>query len=683
MTTTNGSITNGDDDLEMKQSLPPPAAAVTVNENGEETRIQLPASHSSSSFASTTTGNTKSSKSSRPPIQLEWKDLHFEVKVRADPPDNASFPTRIRYLFKKEKRTILFPMSGHVAPGQCLAIMGPSGAGKTSLLNILAQRVKAKGEITVNGQNVGKSFRSLSAFVQQDDVLMANLTVREALRYAALLRLGSDIPLKEKARRVLAVAEELGLTKCLDTYIGAPGVKKGISGGERKRLAIAIELLSEPSLLFLDEPTSGLDARTALDVIKAIRKLAEGGRAVIMTIHQPRSNIYKLFDKLALLARGRVAYFGDAQLASSYFAKIPSLDPENKPGMFKCPSDFNPSDFFIDLVTESTSASPEERKLDNARINYVLDYYQNNYVYQKPEIDSKLNSNLSKYGSYSSNWFVQLGVLTFRSFVNIIRDKMLTTARMMQTLIMSIVIGLIFLRLGQGQSNVQDKIGVIFFILAFTVMGGMFSSVTAFISSEKAVFMRERGAKTYRVSSYYLAKVLAELPSNFVFPVLLGTIAYWMVGLNPSAAAFFTFLLITVFISCTAQSLGMLIAAISPSMEAAQAMAPVVITMFMLFGGFYIKVSNIPPWFIWIYWMSMFHFGYEAYTINEFRGTKYNCPPAPQVCQYPDGDAVIRNLGMTGRLSNIWINLGFLACVFVVCRTLTYFILLAKKPKGG
>jgi ABC-type lipoprotein export system ATPase subunit len=203
-------------------------------------------------------------KSSRPPIQLEWKDLSFEVKVKAAVPNGVRFPASLKYMFRKTERTILFPMSGHVSPGECLAIMGPSGAGKTSLLNVLAQRTKGKGQIMINGQNAGKSFRGLSAFVQQDDVLMANLKVKEALRYAALLRLGPEVSFKEKARRVRAVAEELGLVKCMDTYIGAPGIRKGISGGERKRLCIAIELLSEPSVLFLDEPTSGLDAKTAL-----------------------------------------------------------------------------------------------------------------------------------------------------------------------------------------------------------------------------------------------------------------------------------------------------------------------------------------------------------------------------------------------------------------------------------
>jgi len=625
--------------------------------------------------------NTNKKGGSRPPIQLEWKDLYFEVMVRADIPAQGNPLTKLRYLFKKEKRTILFPMSGHVAPGECLAIMGPSGAGKTSLLNILAQRTRAKGEVTVNGQNIGKSFRALSAFVQQDDVLMGTMTVRETLRYASLLRLGSEVSLKEKRRRVLAVADELGLTKCLDTYVGTPGITKGISGGERKRLAIAIELLSEPSILFLDEPTSGLDAKTAQDVIKAIRRLAENGRAVVMTIHQPRSDIYKLFDKLLLLARGKVAYFGEANRATSYFTRLESLDPEKKPDMFKCPSDFNPADFFIDLITESTSNNPEERQLDSKRIDYILDYYSNNYVYHKPEMDAELDPNLKKYGSYKSMWIVQLAVLTWRSLVSIARDKMLTNARFFQTIIMGVVIGLIFLRLDNSQSSVQNKVGVLYFVLTFSIMGGIFGSVITFLSAEKPVFMRERGAKAYRVSSYYLGKTIAELPSNFIFPVLLSVIVYWMVGLNPTAPAFFTFLVIVIVLSITAQSMGMLIAAVAPSMEVAQAITPVIMTLFMLFGGFYLNVDNIPPWFIWIYWISIFHFGLEAFVINEFKNSKISCTVPP--CMYTSGNQVISSYGMDQRLSNIWIDIGFLGVLIVFCRVMAYIVILLKKPRGG
>ncbi len=162
--------------------------------------------------------------------------------------------------------------------------MGPSGAGKTSLLNILAQRVRRfkADAILVNGKPVTKSFRSLSAFVQQDDVLMGNLTVHEVLTYAAFLRLPATVSPKEKMQRVEDIIVELGLEKCRKTRVGFPGLSKGISGGERKRLSIGVELLTSPSILFLDEPTTGLDSKTALNIVQTIRKLALAGRSVVV-----------------------------------------------------------------------------------------------------------------------------------------------------------------------------------------------------------------------------------------------------------------------------------------------------------------------------------------------------------------------------------------------------------------
>jgi ABC-type multidrug transport system ATPase subunit/ABC-type multidrug transport system permease subunit len=663
---------------------------------GDDTNNQIVLTVNESTTTTTTTTEVDSNSTkqknkkvpqSRPPLQLEWKNVEFKVKAKATVPKDVKGFERIRYLFKKEQRTILFPMSGHVSPGSVLAIMGPSGAGKTSLLNILAQRVKhTGGEITMNGQAAGKAFRALSAFVQQDDVLMGNLTVRECLRYAAWLRLDSSIPWAEKQKRIDTIADELGLTKCMDAVVGIPGMKKGISGGERKRLAIGIELLTEPSILFLDEPTSGLDAKTAQNVMETIGKLAKNGRAVVLTIHQPRSNIFKMFDKLLLLARGRIAYFGPAKDASAYFGAIPTLDPAD-PLMFKCPSDFNPSDFFIDLITETTSltkAGKEQKHLDNKRINFILDYYEKNSNYELPAIDSSMPTNFKKFSAYRSSWFIQIFVLFIRSFTNILRDRVLTFARAFQSIVMALIIGLIFLRLGKAQKDVQSRIGAIFFILMQTIMGNLFGSMMVFLTQERPVFMRERGAKTYRVSSYYLAKMFAEIPHSMVFSIILATIAYWMVGLNPDPRRFFTFLLIVICLALIAQSLGALLGSLAPSLEAAMALGPVILTLLMLFAGFYIKVDNIPPWFIWIYWISLFHFGYEGLVLNEFAGQKFVCPAAPAPCAFDTGTTLIKSLGMQGKVNNKWIDVGFLLAYTIILRVIAYLVLrFLRKPRGG
>lgn len=236
-------------------------------------------------------------------------------------------------------KDILNGLSGYVEPGQMLAIMGPSGAGKSSLLDILARKHKrgvASGTIMINGKVPDrKHFKQITGFVDQDDTLMSTLTVRETLMYSAMLQLPRSMPVQLKQKRVEDVIQELGLDAIADVTIGAPG-RRGISGGEKRRVSIGKELVTSPSLLFLDEPTSGLDAYNAGVVMECLRKLTkQGRRTVVVTIHQPRSNIFKMFDSLMLLGGGHTVYFGPADATSRYFNDIG----------FPVPADYNIADY--------------------------------------------------------------------------------------------------------------------------------------------------------------------------------------------------------------------------------------------------------------------------------------------------------------------------------------------------
>lgn len=268
-----------------------------------------------------------------------------------------------------------------------------SGAGKTSLMNILSQRVSCKyGTLTVNSLSNNKTalkfLKRNSAYVEQDDVFLRNISVREALIYGAMLRLPSSVSIKDKLKMVELVMEEVDITKCANTKIGSNGFSKGISGGERKRLSIAMELLSNPSVLFLDEPTSGLDASTALTMIKLIKKLASNGRSIIITIHQPRSDIVAQFDKVLLLARGNVAYFGKASQVTTYFKSIG----------YKCPMHYNMADFAIDLVSETIDMNCKD--LVDKRITHILDSYSK---FEESKASGSTLFNLNGQASTSSN----------------------------------------------------------------------------------------------------------------------------------------------------------------------------------------------------------------------------------------------------------------------------------------
>ncbi|KAI0635999.1 hypothetical protein C8Q77DRAFT_1052354 [Trametes polyzona] len=252
--------------------------------------------------------------------------------------------------------TILDNISGCAKPGQLLAIMGASGAGKSTFLDILARKNKkgtVSGTTLVNGREIADAdFKKVMGFVDQEDTLMSTLTVYETVLYSALLRLPREMSLEAKKYRTLETMNELGILGIKDSRIGETG-QRSISGGEKRRVSIACELVTSPSILFLDEPTSGLDAYNALSVIDSLVSLARDyNRTVVFTIHQPRSNIVSLFDQLIVLAQGKLIYSGEADKVTDYLAQVGH----------PCPLGFNVADFLIDLTMQ---AGMEPRSLES------------------------------------------------------------------------------------------------------------------------------------------------------------------------------------------------------------------------------------------------------------------------------------------------------------------------------
>ncbi|KHG30511.1 ABC transporter G family member 22 [Gossypium arboreum] len=262
------------------------------------------------------------------PIYLKFSDVTYKVITKG--------------MTTSEERDILNGITGAVSPGEVLALMGPSGSGKTTLLNLLGGRLiqsTVGGSVTYNDQPYSKFLKSKIGFVTQDDVLFPHLTVKETLTYTARLRLSKALSRQQKEKRAIDVIYELGLERCQDTMIGGSFVR-GVSGGERKRVCIGNEIIINPSLLFLDEPTSGLDSTTALRTVQTLQNIAEAGKTVITTIHQPSSRLFHKFDKLILLGKGSSLYFGRASEAMAYFSSI-GCSPLIA---------MNPAEFLLDLA---------------------------------------------------------------------------------------------------------------------------------------------------------------------------------------------------------------------------------------------------------------------------------------------------------------------------------------------
>uniref|UniRef100_A0A8R7PAC3 ABC transporter domain-containing protein n=1 Tax=Triticum urartu TaxID=4572 RepID=A0A8R7PAC3_TRIUA len=244
---------------------------------------------------------------------------------------------------RKGRAVILDGLSGYARPGEVLALMGPSGCGKTTLLDTLAGRLgpnmKESGDIMINGCRQKIASRT-SAYVTQEDVLMVTLTVAEAVHYSAELQLPDSLTPAEKRSWADDVIKQMGLAAVAGTRIGGR-VSKGISGGQRKRVSICIELLASPPLIFLDEPTSGLDSAASYHVMSRIAGIAKrNGTTVVAAIHQPSTEVFELFHGLCLLANGKTVYFGPASKAMEFF------DANG----FPCPLRMNPSDHFLRMI---------------------------------------------------------------------------------------------------------------------------------------------------------------------------------------------------------------------------------------------------------------------------------------------------------------------------------------------
>ncbi|XP_065906239.1 broad substrate specificity ATP-binding cassette transporter ABCG2-like [Dysidea avara] len=366
-------------------------------------------------------------------------------------------------------KKILDNVSGSMNPG-LNAIMGPSGSGKTSLLDILADRKAKKGlsgHVLINGRRQPRNFKCASAYVVQEDLLMGTLSVRENLAFSAALRLPMSLTRTERLNKVESVISELGLSHVANTKVGTELIR-GISGGQKKRTSIGMELIISPGIVFLDEPTTGLDATTAVSVVRLLKELSSSGRVIIMSIHQPRYSIYKLFDSLTLMSRGRLVYHGPANNALNYFSELG----------YQCEQHNNPADFFLDVIIENEEADgPEdggtaERKVessgDAARLPYIYEDSKE-FLSVKQHLDMKLKTALNEPQAetpeFETNFPWQFGILAVRTFRNLIRSRMTTGVQVGMLIVLSIVLGLIFLQADDNFAGVQDRIGAMFFVV--------------------------------------------------------------------------------------------------------------------------------------------------------------------------------------------------------------------------
>uniref|UniRef100_A0A8C1LMT1 ABC transporter domain-containing protein n=1 Tax=Cyprinus carpio TaxID=7962 RepID=A0A8C1LMT1_CYPCA len=504
--------------------------------------------------------------------------------------------------------------------------MGPTGSGKTSLLDVIAGRKDPRGlksgQVLVDNTIVTSDLRLCSAYVVQNDILMGTLTVRENLAFSANLRLSrKEYSSADKQMRVDSVIQELGLNDCADTKIGTMFLR-GVSGGEKKRCSIGMELITAPSLLFLDEPTTGLDANTANSIMELLQKLSKKGKTVIFSIHQPRYSIFSQFDHLTLINKGEITYAGAANRAISYFEDLG----------YKCEPFNNPADFFLD-VTNGT----------------VLPQIHNN------------KSGITSLDGDECVSMLQLMLVSGRTIRNILRNPQTSYAQLFLNIFFGILVGLIYYQIPHTLPEaLQNRTGAFFFLVINMVFGNL-SAVELFIS-ERVLFIHENSSGFYRTSVYFLSKVFADLLPNRILPVFIfSAIPYFMMGLKPDVEVFFLYCVTLSMVSLSAVSLAFLVSASVGSFAMANILIALPYVVMMVFGGFLVNLNSMLSWMSWLKWASIFRYGYNVFQLQSLSLT-YSMT----------GDMYLDHQEIDYSLWGFWQNQVALTGIMCVCLILSY-----------
>nr|KAF7410704.1 hypothetical protein H0235_013311 [Vespula pensylvanica] len=634
----------------------------------------------------------------------------------------------------KEKRALLRDVSGVVKPGELLAVMGPSGCGKTTLLNCLSGRVSLDGgEIWLNRERLTKRWRRRICYVQQQDVFFPDLTLRQTLEYQARLRLPDTLTHSQKMQCVDHIIEVLDLAACQDTIIG-DYTKRGLSGGEKKRTSIACELLTNPSLMLLDEPTSGLDSHSAQALISRLKKYAEQeGKSIVVTVHQPSSRMFHSFSKLLLLSRGQVAYYGSTANIGRFFSTIGlTLLPHYNPADFILEQIKGPEEVRERIVAAARAARqgpdcppelrPDYNPSQHPLCDHLIHYHEHHIGHNAENANltfsdktrprcqlsimnarhcSRLSERKTKEAPYGWTPRVMPAaaqiprttiipgsgqpvsgrnsklVLSERNFQEA-RPRMLSRLNWLQTIALGLLAGLLWLRLPRTEAALHDIQGWMFFSTTYWMLFAHFGALSSF-PPEREVINKERLSGSYRLSAYYLAKMVGELPLTITLPAVYHIISYPMLGFQ-SPAVFVTLLAFLLLNTVVAQSVGFFVGACCLDLQVSITASALYTLATQLLGGY--LATAVPPWLAWARYASMVHYAYQNMQILEFGvGEPIACSQPSKFLECKNGttipvSAILENQGgARGSGLPLWANTAVLLAFLVIFRTLGYLVL--------
>lgn len=583
----------------------------------------------------------------REPVDIQFKDVSYVVDLG----------------FRKGQKEILHKVNGKFPGSQLIAIMGPSGAGKSTLLDVLSgyRKTGVEGAVYVNGRirNLN-SFRRMTCYITQDDRLQTLLTVLENMRIAADLKLGPEVSRHEKESIIEDILTVLGLYEHQFT------ITKRLSGGQRKRLSIALELINNPTIMFLDEPTTGLDSFSCNQVVDLLKQLAKQGRTIICTIHQPSAKLFQEFDQVYVLSNGECMYQGCTN------SLVPFLQSVEMP----CPVYHNPADYVIELACgeygddriqrmvmemgngESTEWFTDKRKL------LKLEQLRKKHPLKKI---IEQNEDLT-----ATSQVHQLQVLIKRGIIKARRDATLTHLRIGVNIVIAAMLGFLFIDAGNEGSRVLDNYNLLFSILMHHMMATMMLTVLTF-PTEMGVILKEHFNRWYTLKCYYLSVSIIDIPLSVFCCLIFTVIIYLMSGQPMEWFRFGMFFTISLLIVLIAQSIGLTIGAWFNVVNGTF-LGPVLTIPMMMFAGFGVTLRDLPSYLKWGSHISYLRYGLEGY-VNAIYGENretLDCELKPY-CHYRYPAKFLSEISMEG--DQFWKDVYALCATLLLVRVACYFCL--------
>ncbi|KAI3684270.1 hypothetical protein L6452_33491 [Arctium lappa] len=592
------------------------------------------------------------------PHPITFNDVNYSVDM----------PQEMKQQGVNEDRLLLLKgVSGAFRPGVLTALMGVSGAGKTTLMDVLAGRKTGgyiEGDVRISGYpKKQETFARISGYCEQNDIHSPHVTVYESLLYSAWLRLATDVDEKTRKSFVDEVMDLVELDPLRDALVGLPGVN-GLSTEQRKRLTIAVELVANPSIIFMDEPTSGLDARAAAIVMRTVRNTVDTGRTVVCTIHQPSIDIFEAFDELFLMKRGgQELYVGPVGRNSCELIKY----FEDIEGVSKIKDGYNPATWMLEI---SSSAQELALGIDFTAIYRNSDLYRRNKVLiAELSVPSPGTNDLYFPTQYSQPFLIQCIACLWKQRWSYWRNPPYTAVRFAFTTFIAIMFGTMFWDLGGKKRTERDIVNAMGSMYAAVLFLGVqnASSVQPVVSIERTVFYRERAAGMYSALPYAFAQVLVEIPYVLVQSGVYSVIVYAMIGFEWTAAKFLWYFFFQFCCLLYMTFYGMMSVAITPNASIAAIIAASFYAIFNLFSGFIIPRPRIPVWWRWYYWGNPMAWTIYGMVASQFGDLDDELANGKTVKGYLDEHYGYKH-DFLGAVAGVHVGLVLVfACIFAYC----------------